>query len=84
MAVRLYSDRTILSKPRYDPDIEAWFPYASVTWRDTDGFNFFNFDKLVRVFGTKTEALDFGFTIARAWIDKSHDYLTAGLDEIKQ
>jgi hypothetical protein len=58
------------SKPRQKTGSKLWCPYASATWRDAKGWHYhqFNDDK---TFDTSSEATVFGFSIARAWIDKN-------------
>jgi hypothetical protein len=69
MAAILYGIHILISRPRYDDRLRVWLAYGSVSW-DTDKFHYHQLNNLDKSFETEGEALAFGFSAARLWIDK--------------
>ena len=69
MPTLLYGKCISISRPQYDEKLEAWIPYASVSW-DGDKFHYYRLKDRTETFETEDEALSFGFILARHWIDK--------------
>jgi hypothetical protein len=70
MAMEEYAKHLIISRPDHRRDNGIWFASATVTWQDRSGFHYHQFSDIDELFDTELEAMTFGFTIARAWIDK--------------
>ena len=71
MSALQHGKYVLISRPHYDNKLEAWLPYVSVAW-DCEKFHYHQLHGLdeSKTFKTEDEALTFGFTAARAWIDK--------------
>ena len=69
MSSLLYGNSILISRPRYDAELGAWRPYASLSW-DGDKFRYHRLKDLDRSFETEDEALAYGYSAAREWIDK--------------
>jgi hypothetical protein len=70
MAVEEYGKYILTSSPRRSAYFGVWLPFASVNWRDGYGWHFREFNYRRITFRTKEEAEAFGFSTARAWVDK--------------
>ena len=70
-----YKKYYLISRPRYDAVSRRWFPYVSVVWNAVDhgdpagSFPYHVFREHDQTFNTEEEALAFGFTFGRAWVD---------------
>ena len=54
-----------------DDTLRAWVPYASVSsYADSSKSYYYQLNKLKETFETEEEALAFGFSAARHWIDE--------------
>ena len=71
MATEVYKSCTIVSLPRHLWNKGFWVPYALAIWRDGSGFHSHYFDNMEKTFESEAEAVEFGFTIVRAWIDSA-------------
>ena len=69
MSSLLYGKSLLISRPRYDEKLGTWVPYASVSW-DGDNFHCYQLKNLDKRFETEEEALQYGFTLARQWLDE--------------
>jgi hypothetical protein len=69
MAAKFYAKYFLISRPRYDKKIRAWLPYVRIYWGSEEFFNH-ELKDLVKSFETQEEALAFGFTAARLWLDE--------------
>jgi hypothetical protein len=70
VAAQQYGKYNLTSKPRQKVGVRLWQSYASATWRDAKGWHYQQFNEHDKTFNTQQEATVFGFSIARAWIDK--------------
>jgi hypothetical protein len=70
MPMEEYEKHLIISRPDHRRDNGIWLAGATVTWQDGSGFHYHQFSDIDELFDTEQEAVAFGFTIARAWIDK--------------
>lgn len=71
MSALHYGQTLLISRPRYDENIKAWRPYASVTLNDRQGTFRYQQIKPEENFATEQEALSFGFNVAREWVDEN-------------
>jgi hypothetical protein len=69
MAHESHRNYLIISRPNHSAESGVWCPYATVLWQDGAGFHYHDFVKVDVTFLTEEEALAYGFTIARSWID---------------
>ena len=69
MSALFYGKYVLISRPHYDEKLGAWVPYASVSW-DGDTFHYHQLKDLKQTFRGESEALSYGFLIARDWIDE--------------
>ena len=70
MASEFYGGYLVVSRPQFD--FNAWIPYVLVSWRERGGLQFQKFPGLKKFFfSTESEALVFGFSTARAWVDSA-------------
>jgi hypothetical protein len=69
MAVKFYEKYVLISRPRYDERLGVWFTHASI-FRDDDKFLYYQLKNLGKTFETEKEALAFGFSAARLWLDE--------------
>lgn len=67
MALETHGKYLIVSRPLSNPVKEVWHPYCVVMWKDESGFHSHRFQN-PSIFDTQGEAVDFGFTVGRAWI----------------
>jgi hypothetical protein len=65
----VYGKYVVISRPRYDENLGAWVPYASVCW-DGDGVHYHQLQHLDKTFTTEEQALAYGFAVAHNWIAK--------------
>jgi hypothetical protein len=70
MAMEEYEKRLIISRPEHSRDDGVWLSRAAMTWQDKSGFHYHQLSDMGQTFDSEQEALVFGFSIARAWIDK--------------
>lgn len=71
MAVVVYGNYILISRPNYHKDLGAWIPDATISWNeDSDGFHYHEFD-LAKTFATADQALAYGLAVARNWIDQA-------------
>jgi hypothetical protein len=71
MPALLYGIYILISRPHYDDTLRAWVPYASVSsYADSSKSYYYQLNKLKETFETEEEALAFGFSAARHWIDE--------------
>ena len=70
MSTQQYGQTILISRPRYDENVEAWRPYASITLNDLQGTFLYRQIKPKESFATEQEALSFGFIVAREWVDE--------------
>ena len=70
VVIEEYEKYLIISRPDHRRDDGIWLTSATVTWHDKGGFHYHQFSDMDEIFDSEQEALAFGFTIARAWIDK--------------
>jgi hypothetical protein len=76
MAVQLYGQYILFSRPTWAPDLRRWLPYASITWSQEHEAYHHQLTTVKSAFDAEPEALAFGFTAARAWIHRNF-----GMDE---
>ncbi len=70
MAAQQYGKYNLTSKPRQKLGVKVWHFYASATWHDQKGWHYHQFNGFDKTFNTQQDATAFGFSIARAWIDR--------------
>jgi hypothetical protein len=73
--VQLYQDSVLISRPRYDRELQLWVPYASIAWPEQSPSHYHQLTPFDKTFESEAEALAFGFIAARAWI---HENLNVG------
>jgi len=66
MAAIIDGKHIIISRPRYEPKLEAWRAYASVYWNGNEFQH--HVLKLEEIFPAEKEALDFGYVACRTWL----------------
>ena len=72
MTAIFYEKHLLISRPLYDELLQAWRPYASVTFDDNGDFLYQQIQTFDgKNFETEDEALSFGFIVARQWVDDS-------------
>jgi hypothetical protein len=64
---RIYS---LISRTRFNCGRRFWLPRASVVWQENGALHVHSLDALDRAFISEQDALDFGFAVARAWVDE--------------
>jgi hypothetical protein len=70
MAHESYRQCTIISVSYRKSCVGFWIPKVTVICRIKHEFQYHEFPEVEQTFPTQEEAIAFGFTIARAWIDK--------------
>jgi hypothetical protein len=78
MSSQHYGKTVLISRPRYDENIKAWRPYASVTLDDRLGTFRYHQLKPEESFATEEEASSFGFIVARRWVDANLERYAGG------
>jgi hypothetical protein len=69
MAVEKVGKYIIVSRPTESGSF--WRPYAAVVWFEKDRAHHHEFNGIgLKAFRSEKAALDFGFAIARAWLDR--------------
>jgi hypothetical protein len=69
MAAQFYEKYFLISRPHYDKGLRAWVPYVRIYWGG-DEFYHHALKEVVERFETQEEALAFGFSAARLWLDE--------------
>jgi hypothetical protein len=70
MSAERYKDRLIVSRPIHYL-FDAWIPFATVTWRDTEGMVHAQLFRDLPPTDEYTKAVADGFIAAREWIDEN-------------
>lgn len=70
MSVTLqYGVYTLISRPHFDDKLRLWLANTSISRSDRK-FYYHQLSDFAQTFETEEEALAFGFSAARLWIDK--------------
>jgi hypothetical protein len=72
MAVTLYKEHLVVSRPTLHPHEQRWIPSVIITWKVGTEHHFHDIKGLPNRFEDRQEAENFGMEVAKAWIDKRH------------
>lgn len=70
MANEIYREHALKCTSSYNSATDSWVPSISIFWSEGKDFHFHTFDGPDKGFGTAEEALSYGLTLARLWVDK--------------
>ena len=70
MPTENYGKYVLASLPQFHSYRNGWVPYASAQWLDGKEWRYHQLQDMDMIFDTEQEAVDFGFAMARAWINQ--------------